>query len=409
MALIEDGMKISKMQLRIMAFPKTSYDCLICDGAVRSGKTSFMMLSFVDWAMKSFTMQRFGICGKTVDSAIKNIIIPYISESRTKEIYKVKWRRGDKVMEVSTQSMTNYFEIFGGKDESSYALIQGRTLAGILMDEVVLMPRSFVEQAITRCSVDGAKLWFNCNPATPQHWFYKEWVQKAKERNALHLHFQMEDNPGLSAKTIADYKSRFSGVFYERYILGRWVMAEGLIYPMYANTVETKDRMYDKFYISMDYGILNPTAMILWGRCNGTWYAVKEYYHSGRETQEQKTDAQYYEELERLAGDLPIMRVIIDPSAASFITLVEQKHRFKVWEADNAVIEGIQHTAQCLSDKNILFNDCCKRTIEEFCLYRWDEKAVEDKPIKEYDHSMDAVRYFVQTVGIWQTRRRLIA
>ena len=322
---------------------------------------------------------------------------------------EVRWRRGEKTLIVSKGERENLFEVFGGKDESSFTLIQGRTLAGILMDEVTLMPRSFVEQAITRCSVDGAKLWFNCNPASPQHWFYKEWIQRAEERNALHLHFQMEDNPGLSAKTIADYKSRFSGAFYERYILGRWVMAEGLIYPMYANTVETKDRMYDKFYISMDYGILNPTAMILWGRCGDAWYAVREYYHSGRETQEQKTDAQYYEALEELAGDLPITRVIIDPSAASFITLVEQRHRFKVWSADNSVIEGIQHVAQCLSDRTILINDCCRRTIEEFGLYCWDEKAVEDRPIKESDHAMDSLRYFCQTVGIWQKKKRMIA
>lgn len=183
---------VSRKQIEILAFPYSDYDCLICDGAVRSGKTSVMTVAFVDWAMRDFNRQRFGICGKTVDSAVKNILIPYMSESRTMRKYKITWRRGDKVMEVSRGPVTNYFEVFGGKDESSYALIQGRTLAGVFMDEVALMPRSFVEQAITRCSVDGARLWFNCNPASPQHWFYKEWIQRAKERNALHLHFRMD-------------------------------------------------------------------------------------------------------------------------------------------------------------------------------------------------------------------------
>ena len=395
---------ISTKQTKILAFPYSDYDCLICDGAVRSGKTSIMMVAFIDWAMGHFSGQRFGICGKTVDSATKNIIVPYISMSRTKKIYRVTWRRGDKVLEVTKGATTNYFEVFGGKDESSYALIQGRTLAGVFLDEVALMPRSFVEQALTRCSIDGAKLWFNCNPENPQHWFYKEWIERHKERNALYLHFNMEDNPGLSQKTLADYKSRFSGVFYERYILGHWVMAEGLIYPMYNNTVQTENRDYSKYYISMDYGILNPTAMILWGLYDGIWYAVKEYYHSGKETQEQKTDEQYYAEMKKLAEDLPITRVIIDPSAASFITLVEQRKRFKVLDADNAVIEGIQHVAQCLNERKILFNDCCKRTIQEFGLYRWDEKAKEDRPIKDNDHAMDSVRYFVQTVGIWRKK-----
>lgn len=381
---------------------------MICDGAVRSGKTSIMMVAFVDWAMRDFTGQRFGVCGKTVDSAIKNIIIPYTSMRHTRDHYRFRWKRGDKVLEVYKGNRVNFFEVFGGKDESSYALIQGRTLAGVLLDEVTLMPRSFVEQALTRCSVDGARLWFNCNPVSPGHWFYREWIEQASARNALYLHFTMEDNPGLSDKTISDYKTRFSGVFYERYILGRWVAAEGLIYPMYANTVATVPRSYERYYISMDYGIMNPTAMILWGLCEGVWYAISEYYHSGRDTHEQLTDDQYHDALEELAGGRPITRVIIDPAAASFITLAEQRHKFRVMDADNSVIEGIQHVAQCLTEGTIKINDCCSNTIREFGLYRWDDRALEDKPVKEDDHAMDAVRYFVQTVGVWERPRRTL-
>lgn len=396
---------ISQKQKKILAFPYSKYDALICDGAVRSGKTSIMMWAFVDWTMREFSGQRFGICGKTVDSAAKNIVVPFISMSLAKERYTLRWRRSDKILEVRRGTVTNYFEVFGGKDESSFALIQGRTLAGVLLDEVVLMPRSFVEQALTRCSVDGAKLWFSCNPGSPQHWFYTEWIQKHRERNALYLHFEMTDNPGLSEKTLERYKSMFAGIFYDRYIRGLWVAAEGLVYSMYDNTVPTVGRVYDKYIVSMDYGIQNPTAMLLWGRCEGVWYAIKEYYHSGRETNEQKTDQQYYDELVKLVGELPIFRLIIDPSAASFITLVEQKRKFKVWSADNAVIEGIQHVAQCLSERAIYFNDCCKRTIEEFGLYSWDEKSVEDKPLKVNDHGMDACRYFVQTMNIWRKKK----
>ena len=161
---------ISDKQKKILAFPYSKYDALICDGAVRSGKTSIMMWAFVDWAMREFSGQWFGICGKTVDSASKNIIVPFISMSRAKERYTLRWRRADKILEVRRGAVTNFFEVFGGKDESSFMLIQGRTLAGVLLDEVVLMPRSFVEQALTRCSVDGAKLWFSCNPDSPQHW-----------------------------------------------------------------------------------------------------------------------------------------------------------------------------------------------------------------------------------------------
>lgn len=397
---------ISQKQRKILAFPYSRYDALICDGAVRSGKTSIMTWAFIDWSMREFNGRRFAICGKTVDSATKNIVTPFMAIQYAQERFAMRWRRSDKVLEVRRGGAVNYFEVFGGKDESSYALIQGRTLAGVLLDEVTLMPESFVNQALARCSVTGAKIWFSCNPAGPGHWFYKEWVQGREKHNALRLHFEMTDNPGLSAETLERYKTMFSGVFYDRYIRGLWVLAEGLVYPGYANTVKTEPREYDKYYISMDYGILNPTAMLLWGRCGGKWYAVREYYHSGRETKEQKTDAQYYDELERLAGDLPITSVIVDPSAASFITLVEQKRRFKVMDADNAVLEGIQHVAQCLSDGTVLVNDCCINTIKEFGEYCWDEKAADDKPLKTNDHAMDAVRYFVQTVCVWRAPGR---
>lgn len=397
---------ISAKQKKILAFPYTKFDALICDGAVRSGKTSLMMVAFIDWAMREFSGQRFGICGKTVDSATKNIVIPYISMSYAKERYTMRWRRSDKLLEVKRGPITNWFEVFGGKDESSFALIQGRTLAGVLLDEVVLMPESFVNQALARCSVKGAKLWFSCNPGNPQHWFKTGWIDRTKEHNALYLHFEMTDNPSLSKEVLDRYDAMYpSGVFRDRYIRGLWVVAEGLVYPMFdpkIHVVPTVDRPYTKYFISMDYGIQNPTVMLLWGLCDGIWYAVKEFYHSGRESKAQKTDQQYYEDLERLAGDLYIKNLIIDPSATSFIALCNQNKKFHVWRANNEVINGIQHTAKMISERKILFNDCCKNTIREFGLYSWDQKSNEDAVIKENDHGADATRYFVNTTQIWR-------
>ena len=397
---------ISDKQKKILAFPYSQYDALICDGAVRSGKTSIMMWAFVRWAMDNFNGQRFGICGKTVDSATKNIIDPFAAMTLAKERYIIRWRRSEKILEVRRGAVTNIFEVFGGKDESSFTLIQGRTLAGVLLDEVVLMPRSFVEQALTRCSVDGAKLCFSCNPGSPQHWFYVEWIQRHKERNALYLHFKMTDNPGLSAKTLARYEAMFTGIFRQRYIDGLWVLAEGIIYPMFGtdSIVPTIERKYSRYAISMDYGIQNPTAMLLWGFCDGVWYQVNEFYHSGRETQRQKTDQEYYEDLERLAGDLPVECLIIDPSASSFIALVKQKRRFRVRKANNDVIDGIQKTASAIQQGKIKVNDCCKRTIKEYGLYSWDQKSDEDRPIKDNDHAMDATRYFVSTMNIMKPK-----
>lgn len=402
---------ISDKQKKILAFPYSQYDALICDGAVRSGKTSIMMWAFVRWAMDNFSGQRFGICGKTVDSATKNIVDPFTSMSLAKERYIIRWRRSEKILEVRRGAVTNIFEVFGGKDESSFTLIQGRTLAGVLLDEVVLMPRSFVEQAMTRCSVDGAKLWFSCNPGSPQHWFYVEWIQRHKERNALYLHFKMTDNPGLSEKTLARYEAMFTGVFRQRYIDGLWVLAEGLIYSVFGDStiVPTIERKYSRYVIAIDYGILNPMAMLLWGFCDGVWYQVDEYYHSGRETSRQKTDQEYYEDLEQFAGDRYIECLIIDPSATSFIALVKQKRRFRVRKANNDVIDGIQKTASAIQQGKIKVNDCCKRTIKEYGLYSWDQKASEDVPIKDNDHAMDATRYFVNTMQIMKPKSEYVS
>lgn len=392
---------ISEKQKMILAFPYSDYDALICDGAVRSGKTSVMAVAYIDWAMRNFSGQRFGICGKTVDSCVKNLVVPYMAMNYAKVRYSLRWRRSDKVLEVGRGAVKNYFEVFGGKDESSYALIQGRTLAGVLLDEVALMPRSFVEQAITRCSVDGAKLWFSCNPESPQHWFYLEWIKRHRERNALHLHFEMEDNPGLSAKTIALYKSRFSGVFYQRYIQGLWVVAEGLVYADAWSDSSIADDIpkSGEYYISVDYGTLNPFSAGLWCLTPEKAVRIREFYYSGRERKEQRTDEEYYSDLEKLAGDLPIRRVIVDPSAASFIACIRKHRRFKVQGAENDVLNGIRTTSELLKSGKLLVHRSCKDAIREFGLYRWDERSTEDKVIKENDHAMDEIRYFAQTIA----------
>lgn len=294
---------ISPKQRKILAFPYSNYDAIICDGAVRSGKTSIMTVAFVDWAMREFDGQRFGICGKTVDSATKNIIVPYISMSYAKERYTLRWRRSDKLLEVKRGTTTNWFEVFGGKDESSFMLIQGRTLAGVLLDEVALMPESFVNQALARCSVDGARLWFSCNPQSPSHWFHTDWIERHRERNALYLHFAMTDNPALSEKTLERYRSMYSGVFYDRYIRGLWVAADGLIYQQFADDkerylIDTPPDNIMYAVIGLDFGgSKSAHAMTLTGFTDGFKQVIvlDEYYHnnlrSGRLSPKQLEEA----------------------------------------------------------------------------------------------------------------------
>lgn len=393
-------MPISEKQKKILAFPYSRFDSIICDGSVRSGKTSIMTVSFVDWAMENFSNQRFGLCGKTVDSCTKNLVIPYISMAYAKKKYNIRWRRSDKLLEVKRGAVTNWFEVFGGKDESSFMLIQGRTLAGVLLDEVALMPQSFVEQALARCSVDGARMWFSCNPGNPQHWFYINWILRHKEHNALYLHFSMRDNPGLSERTIQRYESMYSGVFYQRYIEGRWVAAEGLVYPMFNADLHLTDEQGGPgtYYLSMDYGTINPTAMGLWRLHDGHAIMEREYYHNSRETHQQKTDEEYYQDLDAFIGDTPVQRIIIDPSAASFRECIRRHGQYRVMDADNSVLDGIRFTGTLLSQGKIKIHRSCVNTIAEFGAYLWDDKATEDKVIKDHDHSMDQMRYFCQTL-----------
>ena len=380
-----------------MAFPFTNYDAIICDGAIRSGKTVFMMLSFVDDAMRRYNNQRFGICGKTVDSTVKNIIMPYLSLVYAKEKYNIQWKRTDKTLVVSKGNITNTFEIFGGKDESSFALIQGRTLAGVLIDEVALIPRSFVEQACARCSVDGSKLWFNCNPASPQHWFYTEWVCKPKEHNALRLHFLLEDNPSLSQRIIDRYKSTYTGVFYNRYILGEWCVAEGLVYDFGEDNIVDDVPSNGEYYISIDYGTLNPFSAGLWCVLGDKATRIKEFYYDGRKKAIQRTDEEYCDNIDELAKDYNIRQIIVDPSAASFITAL-RKRGYSVRKANNDVLDGIRRTAVYLKNGNIKIHRSCVDAISEFGLYRWDDKATSDTVIKENDHAMDEIRYFCNTI-----------
>ena len=388
---------LSEKQWEILRFPYTHYDALICDGAIRSGKTSLMTVSFVDWAMREFDGQRFGMCGRTVDSCVKNLVRPFEGLAWTRERYAVKFRSGSKELVVKRGNRTNVFEVFGGHDELSYTLIQGRTLAGVLLDEVALMPRSFVEQATGRCSVDGSRLWFNCNPGPPQHWFNEEWIKKAGEHNALHLHFTMDDNPGLSDAIKARYASMYTGVFYRRYILGEWCVAEGLVYDFGEANITDEAPDSGEWYISVDYGTLNPFSAGLWCLRGDHAVRVSEYYYSGRASMANRTDEEYCDEVVKLAGDRPIKRVVVDPSAASFIAAL-RKRGFTVIQANNEVMDGIRRVAEYLRSGNIKIHRSCGAAIQEFGLYRWDEKATEDKVIKDNDHAMDDIRYFANTI-----------
>lgn len=374
-------------------------DAIICDGAVRSGKTLCMSLSFVLWACSNFNNQAFALCGKTITSLRRNLVTPMLNVLKSLG-YACDEKISRGYVDISIMDISNRFYFFGGNDESSASKIQGITLGGVLFDEVALMPRSFVEQALARCSVNGSKFWFNCNPENPYHWFYNEWIKKTKEKNVLYIHFLMNDNPSLSKKIIKRYEKLYSGAFYERFILGKWVRPSGLVYPMFdidIHTYDDENLSFSKYYVSCDYGTVNPTSMGLWGCCGDVWYRIREFYFNSRLKGYQKTDEEYYECLEELVSDLKITAVIVDPSAASFIQCIKRHNKFNVIPAKNDVVDGIRKVSEKLKNKSIKFHKSCKDTIREFSIYAWENNLSKDVPKKENDHAMDDVRYFVST------------
>ena len=377
--------------------PHREKEAIICDGAVRSGKTLAMGLGFFLWAQCCFDGKSFGICGKTIGSLRRNVLVEVLPKL---EQLGASWKesRTDNLLTVRFLGRENRFYIFGGKDESSASLIQGITFAGILLDEVALMPRSFVEQACARCSVSGSRLWFNCNPAGPGHWFYRTWILEAEKRNCLRLHFSMEDNPALTEKIRNRYRNLYTGTFYRRFVLGEWVQAEGRVYDFFTEEMVGKaPEGCEKWYVSCDYGTVNPTSMGLWGKKAGIWYRVKEFYFDSRQEMHQMTDEEYAGALERLAGGRSITAVIVDPSAASFIEVLRRKG-WRVQKAKNDVLSGIRLTSDCLKTGKIVICENCHDCLREMEEYVWDLGSGTDRVLKEHDHAMDDMRYFVSTV-----------
>ena len=396
--------RFSQKQRRVLTWwmpggGDAGYEAIVCDGAVRSGKTLAMGLSFFLWGMTCFDGMRFGVCGKTIASLRRNVLSEILPRL---EGLGATWkeRRTENVVTVTFRGHRNQFYIFGGRDESSASLIQGITFAGVLMDEVALMPQSFVDQACARCSVAGSRLWFNCNPAGPSHWFYKSWILEAQRRNCLRLHFTMEDNPSLTEAIRQRYQRLYTGVFYRRFILGQWAQAEGRVYDFFEPEMVRSAPVgpFDQWYISCDYGTVNPTSMGLWGKCDGVWYRVKEFYFNSRAAMRQMTDEEYASELKKLAGERQITAVIVDPSAASFIE-VRRRRGWRVKKADNDVLAGIRMTSDALKEGRIVICEGCNDCLREMDEYVWDlSSGAKDRVKKEHDHAMDDMRYFVSTV-----------
>lgn len=369
---------------------------VICDGAVRSGKSQWAGLSYVRWAMHNFDGGLFAMCGETIASLKRNIInliVPVMEASG----FNVK--QNASTLEVSIDGRSNKFCLFGAQDESSAICIDGYHFDGALFDSVNCISRRFVEQIIACCTSIECKLWFISVPEHPYHWFYNEWIKQANEHDILYVHFTMADNLGISLESRERYEKLYTGAFYERFIEGKWVSAKGLIYPMFAADKHIKHgRNCDEHYLSVDYGTINPFSCGLWGHNSSGWYRLKEYYYSSRDRGIQLTDEEYYEAMQNLIEDRKITAIVVDPSAASFIETIKRHGDWPVIKADNDLLSGIHAVCCALNGSHIYISPECEDTIREFSLYRWRKDINRDSPLKENDHTMDDIRYFVQTI-----------
>lgn len=408
----------SRRQMQLITWwhassPMASADGVIAQGAIRSGKTVAMIIGFLMWSLITFREEgaNFIIAGKSIGALKRNVLTPMF---KILNAWGISYHYSRSSESPHIVIGKNIYYLFGANNERSQDALQGFTAAGALADEVVLFPESFVDQMIGRCSEEGSKIWMSCNPAGPFHYFKLRFVDKARKKRLLDLHFTLDDNPSLSAQIKARYRRMFTGMWFKRYILGLWALAEGLVYSMFDEDKhfvppETVPTWFPHYGVAVDHGNTNPTTfgLIAWGAGDGKVYLLNLYYFDSRkEGNRRKTDSQYADDFESWLGPYRsrIEHLVVDPSAGTFITELESRG-FTVKKAKNDVKEGIQYTSILLEGDEPIFvvrdvpeMDPCKL---EFGTYAWDPKAQqrgEDKPLKENDHIMDMIRYFLFTI-----------
>lgn len=383
---------ISERQKEYLTTPPARINLL--EGSVRSGKT---WVSLVGWALFVASMPKeaeFLMVGKTLTTLKRNCLglLQKLEPS-------FRFSTSQKVGELYGRKIW----LEGANDESAVNKIRGMTLAGVYVDELTLIPDDFYYMALSRMSYPGAKMIATTNPDSPTNYVYTDIIEN-EEINRKVYKFLIEDNTFLEPDYITALKKEYEAVpnAYQRYILGEWVLAEGLVYRFTNEYILSEipaviSGSVPQYYISIDYGTQNPFSAGLWRLEGDSAIRMKEYYYSGRATNIQKTDEEYCDEVERLADGYSIRQVIVDPSAASFIAAL-RKRGFKVIGADNDVLDGIRRVAVYLAGGNIRIHESCVNAIAEFGLYQWDDRADKDTVIKENDHAMDDIRYFANTI-----------
>ena len=363
----------------------------IWEGSVRSGKTIASILRWIDYVLTG-PEGNLLMVGKTQKSLEKNVL-DLIAELVGPKNFTYRRVLGEVTL------YGRKIDAVGANDEKSKDKIQGRTLAGAYGDEIPLWPESFFNMLLSRLSVKGAKFFGTANPESPRHWLKVKYLDRINELNLNKFHFTLEDNPSLDPDYVENLRKEYVGLWYSRYILGLWVAATGAVYDSFdinRHVIAELPEKFDKIYAAVDYGTANATCFLLFGRAKGKWTVYKEYYFDSRKAGKQKTDKEYAQDLiEFLSGKYP-QKILVDPSAASFIQEVRSLKKYRVGFAQNEVLDGIRLTSKALADGNLIVYKGCTKLIEQIQSYTWDEKAQSvglDKPVKVDDHAVDALRY----------------
>ena len=405
--------------------PVKDFDGIIADGSIRSGKTLSMSLSFVLWAMTSFNGQNFGMAGKTIGSFRRNVLTPLKVMIKSRG-YTVTDKRADNLVIISKGDTENSFYIFGGKDERSQDLVQGITLAGMLFDEVALMPQSFVNQATGRCSVEGSKFWFNCNPENPQHFFYTDWVKQYKEKNLLYLHFTMDDNLSLSERVKQRYKSMYTGVFFKRFILGHWVVADGLCFEQFANQPEKwikdeADKDINFISVGVDFGGTNSKTTFVATAIHGNFArigVVKNYKLDGAkgtiDGNRLNTEfVRFIKELQAEYKNAPIRYAFCDCAETYLIAGIKNAVKsaglgLAVGDSEKGtIIDRIVCVNTLLNTNRVYFLRSCTQTTNALRSAMWDSKAAEkgiDKRKDDFTTDIDTCDAFEYSISRFISR-----
>lgn len=374
----------------------------LLSGSVRSGKTWISLVLWAFWVATMPKEKNYLMTAKSLTTLKRNVL-----DLLTELVGEKNFTFSIAQKQALLFGRKIYLE--GANDARAESKIRGMTLQGAYCDELTLYGEDFFTMMLSRLSEPNAKLFATTNPDSPMHWLNKQYIERRHKLSMMLMTFLIDDNTFLDPSYVEELKKEYVGVFYDRFIKGEWVLAEGRVYPGFSEIDNVTEDIPEggTYYISIDYGTLNPFSAGLWCVSDGKAVRIKEYYHSGRDTKRQLTDEEYHAALEKLIQytdsegilqEYEIDRVVIDPSAASFIACMRRHGKFRVKHAVNTVIDGIRNVTSMLNSQRLFIHSSCKDSIKEFGLYSWDDKAQEDKVIKENDHAMDDIRYFVNTI-----------